>query len=289
MNNEIMISASDKIGKLLESIMNESSADVLKDALKKVTAIRRYQDTLGEVEKMRDDLFAVELHCIIKLAELGEKPKNMADDMIAFFVTNGTDMGWYKTNYPNCNTAKQIYKEYVDFTAKESAYVKGKCVAIGLVSGMDTNDIDRYSEERKEELSKSINTILNDLQNCESSFSVNDIYSDLPISIPSEYERGVKEVIRYSISREKIETIGSKKAPKFVTYYDTNIDAWLRIPFQNATINQLKLMIELREKQAKEDLAALKNLKAIYSDIVEMADDEEDDRPIKKIIKDKIV
>ena len=79
------------------------------------------------------------------------------------------------------------------------------------------------------------------------------IGNKIPNSKPELFRKGIAEICRLTLNHEKIDTIGDKKAPRFITYPETNGlyysgNKFLRIPFENAKLIQLKIVKSLKRR-----------------------------------------
>lgn len=260
---------------VIDKIRTSFKPEEVKDFLAKVSAARAYHKAIKNINESRIVLLEIEIECIIRLHLLDEKIQGYPKSISLFFYENGNDVSYYLDKYPDCLTAKSIYRCFVN--EKEMAEAKEK--AWNSASGYKestrdytSNDLIVAANYERMNLSGAIKVIINHLADSEEEFSVSDVVSKL--DVPDAYRSGVSEICRKAITRERIETVNGFIAPKFVTYCDENEeDMWMRIPFSNSTTKQLYQMIELREQQLKEDTAALNNLKKIYEYLVKNSED----------------
>jgi len=301
MTNELVLSGiSDiysQLGEMTKEIKAISSTEALKVFLTKIKAMRQYWKTMGYIYKMRIELLQLEITCIIRLFEIDKETKGFQKGMGNFFIENGEDVLLYLNKYPDCITAKQIYNKHITDLALKQAK------QLGINTGMGAQDYVARSVDSKGHyysVQEAMKVIIDDLSTRNKPFTIDKVGDELIDivsggnkdykNVISEYKNGVNEICRTAILKCKIDTIGERQAPRFVTYqdeYNGNTE-YLRIPFERASLIQLKHMIDLREEQLKQDTIALDNLKAIYKELLSLSKGEKDARSISAILKANI-
>jgi len=170
----------------------------------------------------------------------------------------------YLRDYPECMSARQIYNEYLRAEGLMNEREKGKRAGFGCqesVLNLDDDGMRKHATAKYFDTQGAMKRIVDDFASSGKSFTVEkmadkfieETSSDDGESLSSEYKEGIREVCRRAISQTKIDTIGNKKAPRFVTYIDGNdelsdAERWMRIPFENASLKQLEHMVRLSNR-----------------------------------------
>ena len=279
---------SGQIHGLVNYIKNNLDEKEIHDYHKKVKATREYLKMMHEIEGMRVNLLEVEIACIIRIYELKGNIKGVPNKILSFYGENpDMPIEYYTDKFPWCVTAHQIYNAFHLDEKKSKSHDYGMESGQGVTdesTDMPTEEIRRNAIHQYFDIDSAMNYLINHLSDSEEAFTINNMMEELQ-DIPEEYKEGVKEICRKALRSSKIDTIGDKKAPRFVTYMDKNImDQWLRIPFENATLKQLNQMVILREEQLSQDQKAYNNLQSIYEELTEMTTEETKDKTIKDIL-----
>ena len=287
---------------LLSGLRDCTDSEKISEYYTKVKAAREYMKIMGSVEKMRVELLQVEITCIVKMHELGERIKGVPSPMMEFFFTHGESVSVYLRDYPDCISARQIYNEYLRAEGLLNEREKGKRAGFGSqesVLNLNDDEMRKHAAAKYFDTQGAMKRIVDDYASSGKSFTVEkmadkfieETSADDGESLSSEYKEGIREVCRRAISQTKIDTIGNKKAPRFVTYIDGNdelsdAERWMRIPFENASLKQLAHMVKLRQEQLRQDTIALENLQAIYEELLELSGGSADsDLSISQILK----
>lgn len=280
-------SISGQMSAIVDGLEQCNDSEVVGQYYAKVKAAREYAKIMNDVERSRVELLQVEIICIVKMRELGCKLKGVPSVMAEFFAKNGTDVAVYLRDYANCITARQIYNYYLKEEGLSNEKEKGRRTGYGSsksFADMDDDEIRKSATASYFTSQEAMRAIVDDYASSGKSFTVEKmadrfIEETMPEekeSLGVEYVRGIREVCREAIAKSKIDTIGDKRAPRFVTYIDASEnlkqnERWVRIPFGNARLEQLLHMVELRKEQLRQDTIAFNNLKEIYNELVELA------------------
>lgn len=280
---------------VLEAIHQSDDPSIILDYQQKIKAVREYFKALKQIEKVRVDLLRIEIACIIKLWKLDTQAYGMSKDACKYFIKNGEDVNIYLAKYPDAVTAANIYKAFKKEENAKQAFQDGINAATGSPAPHSFTNESEIKKEANEEYFKTqnaMNILVNDLIANSEAFTITEMtdlfiekYNGVPTDCRDEYIRGLKWVCRNAIGKIKIDTIGDKKAPRFVTYMDDAHDgeSWVHIPFEFANLEQLNQMIELRKEQLSQDSAALNNLECIYEELSGFANNNQN-KTIKDIL-----
>ena len=296
----VTMGVSGQMSAIVDGLKQCNDSETVGQYYAKVRAAREYAKIMNDVEASRVELLQVEIICIVKMRELGCKLKGVPSVMMEFFAKNGTDIAVYLRDYPNCITARHIYNYYLKEEGLLNEKEKGKRAGYGSsksFSDMDDEEIRKNATASYFTSQEAMRAIIDDYASSGKSFTVEKmadrfIEETMPEekeSLGIEYVRGIREVCREAISKSKIDTIGDKRAPRFVTYVDANEnlkenERWVRIPFGNASLEQLRHMVELRKEQLRQDTIAFNNLNEIYKELVELAGDDYSGLSIMQIL-----
>lgn len=271
---------------VIEYLKESNDSEKIRETYDQGRAWRSYYKTLGIVEEIRVELLQIEIICIVRLYDLGaELPKKVSEPMAVFFKTNGIDVNYYLKEYSNIFTALGIYKKYIKMQDLKNAFHAGVKAGFNKDNQTDKNlsesEIKNKSMSNYYDIQAAMKRIADELSVEGKSFTVSEMadkyfdeYNKKEISEEDgAYKEGLKEVCRYALRTTKIDTVGEREAPRYVTYIDSVLDEerFMRIPFEYATLDQLGHMIKFRELQLKQDSGSLENLKNILDDLLGMA------------------
>lgn len=295
---------SGQIEMLLAGIRECNDPQIIEDFYRKVRATREYNRIYGDIQKQRIELLRVEITCIVRAGKLGQKIKGVNISMQEYFVKHGEDISVYLSKFPEEISASQIYRAYLRREGLLGIKTNGARFAAGTdkasIYDMPREEVEKVAIVKYYDTESAMKTIVDDLAGRGQHFTIEEMADKYleattqePDTVPDAFKAGIREVCRASLMKSKIDTIGEKKAPRFVTCTarlgeDENANRWARIPFANATLYQLNEMIELREEQLRQDTVALKNLKVIYEELKSMTCNENNNMTISEILGIKL-
>jgi hypothetical protein len=285
---------------LVEQIRSSIDPEDVRSKHAQTKAVRKYMQELKQVHEIRRYLLPIEIACIVKATKLGARLNGVGKDMAAFFLEHGDDPAWYWDEFPGCETARHIWDRYrapdpTDIARQHREY--GRHQAGGFEEFHIPRDQGRdWINASNHDVSSAVSTLIEEYAWGGQSFSISDMAQQVlqAISVNSDADAhqfhmdGIKEVCRHAVLRERTETVGDRKAPRFVTCYDDvqigEVEPhWVRIPFENARLSHLSQMIAIREEQLQQDIEALKNLKAIHEALAGLSSGPDDERTLGEL------
>jgi hypothetical protein len=279
---------------LSDAIASASDPNDVKDAAQRIRLAREWVKIHGIAQEMHRDLMHLEITCLRRVVELGaldilpssQRPaaeyfagltEQDVAELIAEFHKSTTALGVYRAKLKSDQVDYRRHqgRSYAEGDSRppldgdESARRDGRRRYNGDAYGAITALLDMYASDGR-------NFFIADL--------ADEVLSELPNFSGVDWEEaavqdGIREVCRKAVSSTKTLKINGTKAPRFVTCQlsDELAERWTRIPFENASLDQLWEMVQLRRHQLAQDKAALDELLALF----EQLDDHSTDRSEK--------
>lgn len=285
---------------IVEQIKNTDDTDFINETIDKVKLAREWAKIQKKTEEMYSQLLRIEIECYIRIYNLDcLHILNHTQKKVAYFFSQMTEPEIKKLIKSNSgSSAFKIFRDYTYNQDKANFYNKGKDFAnsnydkddfiIDLEKNKETYDYKNYAQNKN----AAIAAILDDYSSKNESFTVEQFTDDLIIEMGIEdskiyghegFKEGIREVCRSAIRSAKTIFFKDKKTPRFVTCLSPDIETgYIRIPFENATLEQFTEMIELRKEQLEQDRKALENLIEIYDTLSESYNDLIKNKKFKK-------
>lgn len=274
------------LASIASSIRESDDPATIKGSQDKVRMAREWARIHGVVREVHVDLIRIEVECLRRLAQLGDEGISLLSSAhrgaARFFASlSEEELDDVIKDFGHASTACGVYRAHVK--SSESGYLKdlGRRIAKGAEPWdstlTDEQKMESAIERFQHDTAGAVEQILNDLVGVGGPFFIDDVADALIDRLHEDgiekvggaaVREGIREVCRKAVRSARPATIFGTDAPRFVTcssqYGDT---AFMRIPFENATLPQLDEMVALRAKQLEDDRAALARLTAVRDHI----------------------
>lgn len=255
------------IQKKRSEIKKEKNIDILEDWLKKIKTMKEIAKLNDVADQLRQELIFMEMDILLRFKALNQHHRIPA---------------YYKGSFRIIEEDVKAFKEAV------RAYTK--CFSVIAVSNaikkkqyeemmsQHAKDILKGEEEYPAskpftitKLPSRIDEVLIDYSHKGEPFSIGDMVSKLQETSyimdrgheDPELKNLLREACLDAVRKSRKVQISGMTLPRFVTFYTES--GWMRVPVENATIDQLIEMRSLRERQLTEDKEALKRLTEVIS------------------------
>lgn len=269
----VHLEGADQIHAAMDWVRDESNFQAVSDMTEKARLLREVLRLRKASSELRIEATRLECQCLRRLGQLGTKEKGhwgatarafaaMADAEFDELMASISDVGspntirlrWEHKRYEE--QRQQRYRQSVDsgrtfapydFTERPDIHVVG---VDGFVSAVER----LLALETPEDLADQVRDLLGDLVAHGEPFTVAEAAAKLAVRLGLEPDAlddyGAKELIREHIRRDMSEEPG-EYWPRFVTYHDDEI-GWVRVPFNRATVEQIRYMASTRLVQAQQ-------------------------------------
>lgn len=269
------------VNQIILEIKNSKDSDFLKTVQDKIKLAREWAKIQKSAEDIYIDLLKIEIECFKKIVELDcLKVLNPNIRPVAIFFSEKTK--FEINDLIKNNSGKSAFLIYKDFTKKE--YLENyKNIGARIAENKDSITFENADEEKKIikeyalNVSAGISMVLDDFASGGESFTIEQMADQILLDFGNDKKyieesgmvQGIREMCRKAVSSAKTFILSDLKIPKFITCIDRTDSSlkWVRIPTENANLNQFQDMIDLRKEQLKQDEKNLKNLIIIFSEL----------------------
>ena len=268
-------------------------AETLKANTDKVRMAREWARLHKVTKEVHADLIRVEVECLRRLAQLGAEglallTPNERKAAEFFASLDDGDLEAVVADFGDRSTACAIYRAHVK--ASESRYMRdlGRRIARGQEpwdsSLSDEQKMDSAIEQYRYRTTGAIEHLLDEYTTAGAPFYIEEVADEVIDKLSDDYgvqlggaaiRQGIREVCRKAVRSGRPVTIYGTDAPRFVTCsarpdLSDDLGAFVRVPFESATLPQLDEMVTLRRKQLAEDEAALARMVAVRDHLAEL-------------------
>jgi hypothetical protein len=283
------------IAGITKSIREAGDPDTIKAQKDKVRMAREWAKIHKIAKEVHADLIRIEIECLRRIGQIdgGLDVLTAAEKAAAKFFASlsESDLEQVIRDFGDRATATGVYRAHV--SASEANYMRdlGRKIAKGERPWNGLSDDEKFDEAAERFRYDDIGALAQLVDSYAAqgeTLWIEDIADQLIEQLDSEgievkgraLREGVREVCRKAVRSGKSITIAGTKAPRFVTCSYEEFDrtalrggkpditaAFMRIPFESATLPQLDEMVELRRRQLEEDRAALEGLEKVRDHI----------------------
>jgi hypothetical protein len=171
-------------------------------------------------------------------------------------------------------TTFSVYRQHM--RSREEEEDRQRMANIG--AGRPQRPVRGYDGPSQLEIARAAETILESLTLRADTFTVSEAADELAeaLEIPSwnrPTHLGLEQIVRDAISQTPMR--GSEdfpySAPQFVTYHEADV-GWVRVPWERASLTQLRFMAEYRKEQADQMVGAWKELQDLLARLDDVAE-----------------
>lgn len=299
--DQLVVEARTSVASARDLIRGASTADQIGDASKRIKVAKEWVRVQGISAEMRSDLLRLEIACLqraVALSALGVLPVATRPAAKKFATMNDSEIDDLISRYSSLSSPAGIIRRYLEDQEEAEGAAKGARDASDP-SGWSDEEIDDVEHQvirevnrqliSRNRLDESIAHVLDNAVGLEVGTTLEEITDEVILMLPPEasdliardrgFRRGVSEVCRDAIRKSPTYWIkdrfgGSLKLPAFVTVQRGS--KFFRKPFQSASLGDLKIMLQLREDQLREDAAAIARLQDAVSSLSEVASSNRD-------------
>lgn len=265
-----------------------TTVDAVTDIRAKTEAAKAWAKVHKQTKAIRLELLTVEIAALVKILELGGEDHLTRSELEAakwFESLSESELQAQLIQHANITTAAGVFRKATNLQEEREAYRAetrhwAERFSTSSDDGSRLPDDTDYRSARQHVAS--IHTVLEDLLDeyvdAGHPFTVADVADEITLQAshgrgdfdPAIHE-GLREVVRRAIGASKITTWAGLKIPQFITARmesSTSGDVeFIRVPVMNAQVRDVADMVDLREAQLAQDVAAVDVLKKFLANL----------------------
>lgn len=251
--------------------------DVVTEARNRIKLAREWAKIQKVAAEVSRDLLAIEAECLRRICQLGALDVLKPHERRAaefFGAMSDAELAAVVEEFGNASTAVGVFRASERATQDRFKRDRGRRIGQGREYDEPDENFDASVKYYNVRVRAALASIVDEYA-AHDSFTVGQMADDLltdigwdPLDVDPAVRDGISEVCRAAVRKAPPSVVDGFTTPRFVTCYEPESGSFIRIPFNNARIEQLEQMLTIRREQLEQDRAALTRLESIHRQLV---------------------